>query len=301
MSAGPEIPDVDQRLLSLGQTFGQVELANVLSNESGVIFGDPTLRLRKPLPGPMVRPESPRISLKTEMRQNYWPTHYEGGELRLLNAGDQSVDVYLRTITLTSVDGMRPWGEDPNAFQAFFTMNDFHSATRLNRPFVIPGGGNLSIPISFDYNSNFMTFINPNGEIDTVQTKPYNGVFRAAACIYTNSPATPYFWVLFEKRLTDPLLSARQSEEMAEFSLSQNYPNPFNPLTTIRYGLPSRSHVTLTVINTLGQSVATLQNGEQDAGSHDVRFDGSHLPSGVYFYRMQAGTYTETKKLLLVK
>lgn len=86
-----------------------------------------------------------------------------------------------------------------------------------------------------------------------------------------------------------------------EYSLAQNYPNPFNPSTTIRYGLPSRAHVTLTVFNTLGQLVSVLANDEQEAGYHEVRFDGSNLPSGVYFYRMEAGSYIETKKLLLIR
>jgi hypothetical protein len=86
-----------------------------------------------------------------------------------------------------------------------------------------------------------------------------------------------------------------------QFSLEQNYPNPFNPLTTIRYGLPNRWHVSLAVFNTLGQQVALLENGEREAGYHEVRFDGSGLSSGVYFYRMHAGTYVETKRLLLVK
>ena len=85
------------------------------------------------------------------------------------------------------------------------------------------------------------------------------------------------------------------------FELGQNYPNPFNPSTTIRYGLLHRSHVSLTVFNTLGQQISILQNGEQAAGYHEVRFDASDLPSGVYLYRLRSGEFTETKKLVLVR
>jgi len=85
------------------------------------------------------------------------------------------------------------------------------------------------------------------------------------------------------------------------FSLLQNYPNPFNPATTIRYGLPQKSVVQLTVFNTLGQLVATLVQGEEEAGYHEVKFDGSGLSSGVYLYRLTAGSFVQTRKLLLLK
>ncbi len=92
------------------------------------------------------------------------------------------------------------------------------------------------------------------------------------------------------------------SPEMpGEFRLDQNYPNPFNPSTTIRYGLPHKTAVQLTVYNTLGQSVSTLVNGEQEAGYHEVKFEGSGLSSGVYFYRLRAGDFVETKRLLLLR
>jgi 5'-nucleotidase len=85
------------------------------------------------------------------------------------------------------------------------------------------------------------------------------------------------------------------------FELGQNYPNPFNPSTVIRYALPSKARASLTVFNALGQVVKELVNENEEAGYHEVRFDGTGLASGVYFYRLQAGSFVETKKLTLLK
>ena len=86
-----------------------------------------------------------------------------------------------------------------------------------------------------------------------------------------------------------------------KFDLEQNYPNPFNPSTTIRFSLPKRSRIALTVFNTLGQQVAVLASGDLDPGTLEVRFDGGELASGVYFYRLKAGDYLAVKKLLLLR
>lgn len=87
----------------------------------------------------------------------------------------------------------------------------------------------------------------------------------------------------------------------AEYILNQNYPNPFNPSTVIRYGLPERSFVRLSVYNSLGQIVARLVNEELDAGFYEITFHASHLPSGTYIYRLQAGDYIKTRKLTFIK
>ena len=92
------------------------------------------------------------------------------------------------------------------------------------------------------------------------------------------------------------------------FSLSQNYPNPFNPTTNIEYRIPYREHVTLKIYDILGNEVAILVNEEKPAGSYSVEFNGNKLSSGIYFYQLkavpigrQAGTYTATKKLILLR
>lgn len=86
-----------------------------------------------------------------------------------------------------------------------------------------------------------------------------------------------------------------------EFALYQNYPNPFNPATIIRYSTGNLQHVTLRVYDILGNEISTLVNEEKPAGTYQVNFEASNLPSGIYFYKIQTGKYTETKKMILIK
>lgn len=86
-----------------------------------------------------------------------------------------------------------------------------------------------------------------------------------------------------------------------EFKLYQNYPNPFNPSTIVSYDVPKTSHVIITLYDVLGRKLATIINGTKDPGSYHATFNGSDLPSGVYFYRLQAGSFTQVKKMVLLK
>ena len=86
-----------------------------------------------------------------------------------------------------------------------------------------------------------------------------------------------------------------------EYALHPAYPNPFNPVTTISYGLPIDSEISLTIYDVEGKKITTLTNGIQTAGDHTVEWNASSYPSGVYFVKLNADQFTQTQKLILVK
>jgi hypothetical protein len=118
--------------------------------------------------------------------------------------------------------------------------------------------------------------------------------------VVANDPNGNPIWILPSS--SSVLVSTESSVRLpSEFQLYQNYPNPFNPSTKVSYGLPKRSQVNLTILDLLGRTVTTLIDGEKAAGSHDVMWDASAVPSGIYFYRLQAGEFVDTKKMILLK
>ena len=86
-----------------------------------------------------------------------------------------------------------------------------------------------------------------------------------------------------------------------DFYLSQNYPNPFNPMTNIQFEIPDLEKVTLKIYDILGREISTLINEEKKTGIYRIKFDGTDLPSGIYFYQLKAGMFTQTKKMILLK
>ncbi len=107
---------------------------------------------------------------------------------------------------------------------------------------------------------------------------------------------------LFEIDLSTVTSSNNEKDLIVEnFKLHQNYPNPFNPTTTIKYSIPSDGFVKLSIFNSIGEEVSTLVNEFKPGGSYEVKIKGDGLTSGVYFYRIQAGSFIETKKMVLMK
>ena len=113
---------------------------------------------------------------------------------------------------------------------------------------------------------------------------------------YSFSPDTGYYEAQYE-----PTSISGEFPQNISFSLEQNYPNPFNPNTVISYSLPVASNVKLFIFNTLGQEVKTLVSEYNHAGIHSINFNATDLPSGIYYYKIEAGEFSQIKKMILLK
>ena len=109
-------------------------------------------------------------------------------------------------------------------------------------------------------------------------------------------------WELGNFDYISPLTPVENIEnDINSFKVSQNYPNPFNPSTKIRYSVPQSSNVMIKIFDILGNEIKTLVDEEKSVGTYEVEFDATGLPSGIYFYSLNAGNYIETKKMVLMK
>ena len=151
------------------------------------------------------------------------------------------------------------------------------------------GNGTFQIPVRYIVGqgscSVFATDLDDDGDMDIAATNGSsdNISILLNQSIITGVENTPVF--IFPE----------------SFNISQNYPNPFNPSTTFRYSIPTQSKVVIKVYDILGNEIAILMNEEKPAGTYEIAWSAENLPSGVYFYRIQAGSYIESKKMILMK
>jgi hypothetical protein len=150
-----------------------------------------------------------------------------------------------------------------------------------------------------NYNINGLT---PGTYSLSVDRPGYTEVTSRTGTVSYNSAGNPVnVSVPLSITSVTTLVGGASALQPTQYSLEQNYPNPFNPSTMIRYTLPVSGRVAVRVYNILGQVVATLVDGTQNAGTYDVSFSASALSSGVYFYRIESGSFEAVKKMMLLK
>lgn len=194
---------------------------------------------------------------------------------------------------------VQPNGKEKLINRINYTDRNYTANSRKTRNFegqahahIFKAGNRIKIIITnLDTHIDDQWFLGTNPFVLPVLNNGYNYVYLSRNS-YIDIPIT---------NVTDVVTDNNGLENPYEFSLSQNYPNPFNPATVINYQLPQRGIVTLKIYDVTGKEVKTLVNEIKDAGSNSVLFDASMLSSGVYFYKLVAGNFTDTKKMILVK
>jgi hypothetical protein len=161
-------------------------------------------------------------------------------------------------------------------------------------------------------NSNNVSILTNNGDGDFLSAVNYGvglypfSVFAADidcdndSDLVTANYNSGTISILFNQT-TGTYIENRSTELPTEFSLSQNYPNPFNAQTKIAYSLTKRGEVSIDIFDILGRKITQLAEGSQEPGIHEIIWGATDIPTGIYFYRLTAGDYQETKRMLLLK
>ncbi len=156
---------------------------------------------------------------------------------------------------------------------AITSFNEWHEDTQIEPTITSPPTAHDNTPSGSDFTQNY----------------PYEGY------------GLGYLELIHSLLSGNPTSVHNRADRARGFRLEQNYPNPFNPVTTIRYQTGVQGWVSIRVYNLFGEEVAVLTDGSKGPGNHEVRFDAGELPSGIYYYRMTARRYSETKKMLVIK
>src|SRR3972149_4536281 len=179
-------------------------------------------------------------------------------------------------------------------FNVYYSTDaSFATKTRLNADTVkLDNSGSVTATTRYAYKVGATV---PSGKAFYFRIYPwYEGAASTSKYVYTQ---------LAEIKGSTTTATAVRDEELMprEMQLAQNYPNPFNPSTTFQFSITKSSHVLLEVFNILGQPVARLVDENLSAGTYRMNFDASALSSGVYLYRLTAGNFTQTMKMVLMK
>lgn len=222
----------------------------------------------------------------------------------VLNASPQMMNgltMKIQNTTLTSLSGFTNTGWT-SVYSSNYTITNTGWVFFYFSPFIWDGTSNILIEVCFNNAA-----INSNSAV-TASSKPgltwhqYQDLPTGSGCtdlsggaLQTNRPNLAF--------ILNSIIDIKQlgTEIPNKYSLKQNYPNPFNPITKISFDIPNKSYVSLKIYDILGKEIKTLVGEEKSAGKYIVDFDASFLSSGVYFYKLESGTFFETKRMIILK
>jgi len=243
----------------------------------------------------------PPTIYKTTNSGKNWTVFNDTIRCNVIKAYDENIFIAeYNNIVSRTIDGGQSW--ESNQFDSLFWGNDIE---------FIPGNPAKVWYSSYELNVFFSSDTGKSWgkEFELISLRPNDIVFTDEnnGWLLANQPSTGRKTRIF--RTTNGghggiVISVDDNDlriNPTGFKLEQNYPNPFNPTTSLQYTIDSRQFVTLKVFDLLGREVATLVNEEKPSGEYEVEFDGTNLPSGIYFYRLKAGQYSETRKMVLLK
>lgn len=285
----PPIREEDEFFIYLnGKTGRLIDSLDLFFNEKAGIraaFGS-TLGLLKGKSLKVIRADNIDSTGKARVWRYIWSLD-NGGVLMVLTHGNMEVPVYEENIQsemvtyISSIPELKPgWKsseETAAAIMNWMQSNPIQKEIgRVSATLLTGGFPDYSLPTNPETEYWYVEFRESESDWDTIIVlKAMTGE------IYTS-------------------IDQVESKIMA-FSLDQNYPNPFNPETMIRFSLPEQQNVKLTLFSITGQKIGFLLDEVRGPGSHEIRLRADHLASGVYFYRIDAGTFTETRKMVLIK
>jgi hypothetical protein len=224
----------------------------------------------------------------------------KGSTWALANFGVNSVRIFSLTTMGTKLFGGTSVGTGGVYISTDFGVNWTLSNSGLSDPnvtsFAVSGAS------VFAGTTGGMVFLSTNGGANWVNMNGGSGLPRINSLVVSGGFLFAGTSVgIWRRPLSEMITSVESSKAPLVFSLYQNYPNPFNPSTTLRFDLAKRTYVTLKICDLLGRAVAVLVEGSREPGHYELQWDASSVPSGIYFYRLQAGEYVETKKMIFLK
>lgn len=209
-----------------------------------------------------------------------------------LNSGDRFIAVGSGGRIYKSTDVGATWQQKTSG-----TTNTLRSIYFLNLDSGIVAGDNGTIRITTNGGENWFT--------DSYFNSPSSRNYKSVSCIHMQSRTftamSDSIFIVSDDPVVFTAVTPVSSEVPDQFSLMQNYPNPFNPVTNIKFSLPAAGFVKLTIFDMLGREVETLVSKNLNAGIYNADWDAANRSGGVYFYKLQAGEFTETRKMILVK